>query len=202
MKAKLTGRQILAAVIAGIIGHFLFGAGWIALGIVLIGGALTAILGGTIGGLTGGLVDGETMEQVLGSAGGVVGGIVLALSIGALIVMALGFVFSGLILKAGKVRKPWGTTWTSILLAALLSLPLLLAYGAIAGDAADGQPRFTIVAIIGTAVVGVLLWLWMTWAHRGYASAFVERSATATGTGTVPVEPDPAKSGTARGSIE
>jgi hypothetical protein len=51
MKAKLTGRQVVAAIFAGIFGHLLFGGGWTLLGLVLFGGVLTGILGLTAGGL-------------------------------------------------------------------------------------------------------------------------------------------------------
>lgn len=191
-KAKLTGRQVVAAVFAGIIGHFLFAAGWISLGLVLLGGVLTAALGGAIGGLTG-LFGSETVDAIMGGAGGVVGGLVIGLGIGAVVLMLLGVLFSWLILLGGKVRKPGATTWTSVIIVAILALPLLLVYGAIAGNAADGQPRFTIVAVIGTAVVGVLVWSWMTWAHRGPASEFAEQQATASGGAVVtPAEPAPA----------
>lgn len=192
-KAKLSGRQVVAAVFAGIIGHFFFAAGWIALGVILLGGVLTAVLGGAIGSLSG-LFDSETIGAIMGGAGGVVGGLVIGLGIGAVVLMLLGVLFSWLILRGGKVRKPAATTWTSVIIVALLALPLLLVYGAIAGNAADGQPRFTIVALIGTAVVGVLVWLWMTWAHRGPASEFAEQKATGTGTAAVaPAEPAPAE---------
>ncbi|MDF1478550.1 hypothetical protein PYV02_05565 [Leifsonia sp. H3M29-4] len=179
-KATLTSGQVVAAIFAGIIGHAFFAAGWFGLGVVLLGGVVTAILGGTIGGL-GGAFGNETIDAVLGGAGGVVGGLVIGLGIGAVVVMLLGVLFSWLILRAGKVRKPAAVTWMSVLITALLSLPLLLVYGAIAGNAADGQPRFTIVAAIGTAVIGALVWLWMTWAFRGPASEFAGQSATSAG---------------------
>lgn len=184
-KATLTSGQVVAAIFAGIIGHAFFAAGWFGLGVVLLGGVVTAILGGTIGGL-GGAFGNETIDAVLGGAGGVVGGLVIGLGIGAVVVMLLGVLFSWLILRAGKVRKPAAVTWMSVLITALLSLPLLLVYGAIAGNTADGQPRFTIVAAIGTAVIGVLVWLWMTWAFRGPASEFAGQSATSAGTVAAP----------------
>lgn len=180
-KATLSSGQVVAAIFAGIIGHAFFAAGWFGLGVVLLGGVITAILGGTIGGI-GGAFGNETVDAVLGGAGGVVGGLVIGLGVGAVVVMLLGVLFSWLILRAGKVRKPAAVTWMSVLITALLSLPLLLVYGAIAGNAADGQPRFTIVAAIGTVVVGVLVWLWMTWAFRGPASEFAGQSATSAGT--------------------
>lgn len=189
-KAKLTGGQVVAAIFAGILGHFFFAVGLLALAFVLLGGVITAILGGTIGGL-GGRFGNETLDAVLGSAGGVVGGLVIGLGIGAVVLMLLGVLFSWLILRAGKVRKPAAVTWMSVLITALLSLPVLFVYGAIAGNAADGQPRFTIVAAIGTAVLGALIWLWMTWAFRGPASEFAGQSATSAGA-VAPATPAPA----------
>lgn len=159
-KATLTGGQTGAAVVAGIFGHLLFAAGWITLGVTLLGGTIAAILGGTIQSIGDG-------AEIFGSAGGVLGGIVLGFSIGAVVLMVLSIVVSGLILRRGKVRKPWGTTWTAVIIAAIIDLPLILAYLAIA-RATDGLP-FPLVALIGTVVVGILVWLWMTWAHRGPA---------------------------------
>jgi hypothetical protein len=189
-KAKLTPGQVVAAIFAGILGHVFFAAGLLALVFVLLGGVITAILGGTIGGL-GGRFGNETLDAVLGGAGGVVGGLVIGLGIGAVVLMLLGVLFSWLILRAGKVRKPAAVTWMSVLITALLSLPVLFVYGAIAGNAADGQPRFTIVAAIGTAVLGALVWLWMTWAFRGPASEFAGQSATSAGV-VAPATPAPA----------
>lgn len=188
MKARLTGRQVVAAIFAGIVGHVLFAAGWVGLGLILFGGLVLAVLGGAVGG-----IGPETFTAVIDNLRDTFGAWLIGLAIGAGVLMVLGFVLSGLILRGGAVRKPWGTTFTSILIAAVLALPLLLLYGLIAGNAADGQPRFTVVAIIGTAVVGVLVWLWMTWAHRGSASEFADRRATATGTARVAgTESDPA----------
>lgn len=180
MKAKLTGGQVVAAIFAGLIGNVFFIAGWTALWVVLLGGALLGLLGSAVGGL-GSMFDSETFGQLLDGLGGTLGGIVIAVAVGAVVVMLLGVLFSWLILRGGKVRKPGGTTWTSVLVSAVLSLPFLLLYGLIAGNAADGRPQFTAVLLIGTAVTGIPIWLWMTWAHRGYASEFVGQRATATG---------------------
>ena len=187
-KAKLSGGQVVAAIFAGILGHLFFAAGWLGLGFVLLGGVITAILGGTIGGL-GGRFGNETLDAVLEGAGGVVGGLVIGFGIAAVVLMLLGVLFSWLILRAGRVRKPAAVTWMSVLIAAILSLPLLLVYGAISGNAADGQPRFMIVAVIGTVVVGALVWLWMTWAFRGPASEFAGQSAAGAGTVAATVAP-------------
>jgi hypothetical protein len=160
-KATLTGGQVGAAFFAGIFGHLLFAAGWIILGVSLLGGAIAGILGGTIQSIGDG-------AEIFGSAGGVLGGIVLGLVIAAVVLIILAVVVSGLILRRARVRKPWGTTWAAVVISAIIDLPLLVAYFAIA-RATDGVP-FLLIALVGTVVVGILVWLWMAWAHRGPAA--------------------------------
>jgi hypothetical protein len=176
-KAKLTGGQVVAAIFAGIIGHLFFSIGWITLGIALFGGVIAAVLGGSLAGIIGSIADPESIGQLLGGAGGVVGGLVLGIGIAAFVLMTLGFLFSGLILKGGRVRRPWATTWTSIVIAAIIDVPLLFAYAAITANR-DSGPTFGLVAVLGTVVVGILVWLWMTWGHRGSASEFEAAHAT------------------------
>lgn len=163
-KARLTGGQVVAAVFAGVFGHLLFAAGWITLGFVLFGGLIVSILGGTVASLFGLGTDGT--GDFVDSAGQVLGGVFTGFLIGALVVMLLGFLVSGWILSAGRVRKPWGTSLTSVIIAAVLGVPLLLAYVAISGE----NLPLPLVAVLGTVIVGVLVWLWMTWAHRGPAT--------------------------------
>ncbi|MDP3207749.1 MAG: hypothetical protein Q8M65_01245, partial [Rhodoglobus sp.] len=62
---------------------------------------------------------------------------------------------------------PWRITWLSTLITAVLSVPLLFLWFGIA-NGTDGLPVGAIIAI-GTAAVGALVWLWITWAHRGPA---------------------------------
>lgn len=189
-KATLTGRQVRSAVFAGILGHLLFAAGWIALGAVLLGGIIVGILGGAASSI-GGLFSSEGIAGVFDQAGGIVGGVLLGLVIGALVLMVLGYLISGAILKRGTVRKPWGTTWTAVLIAALVDVPLLVAYFAIARST-EGIP-FLLIAFIGTVVIGILIWLWMTFAHRGSASAFADaKNVTASGVAT-PIATPPAE---------
>lgn len=168
-KATLTGGQGGAAVVAGVFGHLLFAAGWIILAVTLLGGIIAAILGGTISSIGDGV-------EIFTTTGGVFGGIVLGLVIASVVLIVLAIVVSGLILRRGRVRKPWGTTWTAVIISALIDVPLLLAYFAIARST-DGIP-FLLIALIGTVVVGILVWLWMTWAHRG--PAVVEADAIVT----------------------
>jgi hypothetical protein len=94
--------------------------------------------------------------------------------------MLLGFLVSGWILGAGRVRKPWATSLSSIAIVAVLDLPLYVLYLFIAGKLTDTKvsgPVFLgpFVFIVGTIIVGVLVWLWMAWAHRGPALV-VERA--------------------------
>lgn len=170
MKAKLTGGQALAAVFAGVFGHLLFGGGWTLLGIVLFGGLLAGILGLTASGIAKLAGDNPAIADLFDSAGGLVSGVLGIATIVAVVLMILGFLVSGWILKGGKVRKPWGTTWWSIVIVAVLAFPLFLVYVAISGRGEGGLP-FPLVAFLGSLIVGVLVWLWMTWAHRGPASA-------------------------------
>lgn len=166
-KATLTGGQTGAAVVAGIFGHLLFAVGWIALGITLLGGIVAALLGGSLSSL-GQLFSSEGINGVFDSAGGVLGSVVLGLSIASVVLIVISFVVSGLILRRGKVRKPWGTTLTAVIIAAIIDVPLIAVYVSIA-RATDGLP-FLAIALIGTVVIGILVWLWMTWAHRGPAA--------------------------------
>jgi hypothetical protein len=170
-KATLTGGQVGAAVLAGIFGHLLFAVGWITLSVTLLGGVIAALLGGTIASIGDG-------AEIFGTAGGVLGSIVLGLIIASVVLIVVGIVVSGLILRRGRVRKPWGTTGTAVVIAAIVDIPLIAGYFAIA-RATDGVP-FPLIALIGTLVVGVLVWLWMARAHRGPADS-------------QPVEPGPAR---------
>jgi len=188
-KATLTGRQIVAALFAGIFGHVLFAIGWLGLGVLLLGGIIVALLGGSLSSLLGSFMDPGTFAQVFNSAGGVVGGVALGLSIGALVLMLLGFVISAAILRGGRVRRPWATALSAIAIVAVIDVPLLFVYAGIASG--DGSPGFLVVTVLGTVIVGVLVWLWMTWGHRGPASQFAGVSASGS-SASAPVEPAPA----------
>ncbi|MEQ1736803.1 MAG: hypothetical protein ABL886_10445 [Rhodoglobus sp.] len=168
MKAKLEGRQVLAALIAGIVGNLLFSSGWTALGLILLGGGAFALFGGSLSVLFGQFTDPTTLAGLFDGAGGIIAGVVIGASIAALVLMLLGFLVSGWILKGGRARKPWRVTWLSTLITAILMVPLLFLWFGIA-NGTDGLPVGAIIAI-GTAAVGAVVWLWMTWAHRGPAS--------------------------------
>src|SRR5690242_16819343 len=97
MKATLTGGQAGAALVAGIFGHLLFAAGWILLGITLLGGLIAGVLGGTLASV--GEVFTSDGIQIFDSAGGVLGGVLLGLLIAAAVLLVLAVVVSGLILR-------------------------------------------------------------------------------------------------------
>lgn len=190
MKAHLQGSHYVAAIFAGIFGNLLFSAGWSLLGATLFFGLFAAIFGASIQGIIGQFADPAAIAGFFSSAGGIATGLTIGFAIGALVLIGLGVLVSGLILRGGKVRKPWATTWLSVLISALLSIPLFFVWIAIA-NASDRLP-IALIVVLGTAIVGILIWLWMTWAHRGYASEFVGVSASASGTATAKIEAAPA----------
>jgi hypothetical protein len=165
-KAQLTGRQTGTAVIAGVVGNLLFSVGWTILAFTLFGSAIVALGGTTIRSLIDQFSSTVGSSQLFDRAGGILGGIAIGAGVVGVVVVAVGFLVSGAILKGGHVRKPWGVTWSAILLSAVLSLPLTILYSVIAFRR-DSSVGLFAVSLIGTVVVGALLWLWMTWARRG-----------------------------------
>lgn len=185
-KAKLTGRQVVAAVFAGIFGHLLFALGWITLGLVILASIAVLLLGGTIGSISGMFGEVDVIADFLANASGLVGVLGLAFGIGAVVLAFLGVLVSALILRGGKVRRPWATTWSAVGIAAVIDVPLLFVYASISRR--SDNAGFFLVAILGTVVVGILVWLWMTWGHRGSASEFAGVSSSASGTIDAPAE--------------
>ena len=164
-KAQLAGGQIVAAVLAGFLANLLFSAGWTLVGVSVFGGIIVSLVGVSLPRLVGSFVDAEQLEQVVSRAGAALGVIAIVIVVIGVLLMALGVVASGLILRAGKARRPWAVTWSAIGISALLGLPLLLLFATIAGRRDDAG--FVLVSFLGTSIVGILLWLWMTWARRG-----------------------------------
>ena len=99
-KARLTGGQGGAAIVAGIIGHLLFASGWLGLGITLLGGLIVTIIGGTVAGLGSDLDGGE----VFGRATDVFRGILFVLIIAAAVLIVLALQ----LLSGGKFEVPPG----------------------------------------------------------------------------------------------
>lgn len=167
-KAQLTGGQTVSAVLAGFFGNLFFTLGWTLLGFALFGSALFALVGASLNRVVGAYVEAEQLEQVLTRTGGVLGVVAIIVGAGAVVLIAIGIVLSGVILRAGKARKPWAVTWASIGISVLLSLPLFLLYATLALRR-DSDAGFVLVSFLGTSIVGILVWLWMTWARRGPA---------------------------------
>ncbi len=175
-KAQLTSGQGAAAIIAGVIGHFLFSIAWagllLSLGFLLFRTFFTALIQQFLDSSTLEGDAGTTIAQILQT----IQGLLNTLSIILIVLNALGIVFaffiSWLILKIGKVRKPGGATFTSFIIVALLDGGLLLLSLAIGSSLArnteSGSP-FIIIWVVVTAVVGALVWLWMVWVRRGPA---------------------------------
>ncbi|MCU1579053.1 MAG: hypothetical protein JWP19_1257 [Rhodoglobus sp.] len=179
----LTGRQRGAAIFAGIFGHLLFALGWLGLGFLLLGGGLLLVFGASIGGIAGGFGDVQSISAFLSQAGAVIQVVGVVFGVISLLLMLLGFLVSGWILKGGRVRKPWATTLSAVVIAAVLDLPLFVLYLFIAGKLSDTNvsgPLFLgpFVFVVGTIIVGVLIWLWMTWGHRGPAVVVEQADGT------------------------
>lgn len=190
-KATLTPTQRTAALVAGIVGHLLFGLGWTGLGIVGVVGVLTLVLGSLTDNL--GSLWGESaataVESVLG-AGVVVGAVLVAIAAVAVVLVVVGIVVSWLILRRGTVRKPGAVTWSAVAIAAALDIPLFWIVIAITANLTDSRAAGTVffapvIGLVAALVVGALVWRWMTWAFRGPASVFAGTNVTAAGTGTI-----------------
>lgn len=186
-KAQLSSAQRSHSLVAGAVGHVLFSFGWLLVGFVVLGGGITLVLGGTAQGVGGLFGDIPALREFLSSAGGVLGVIVIVLSVVALILIALAALASGFILKRGTVRKPWLVTFQSLGIVAILDVPLFVVYLSIAAGVTDTNVAGPVllgplVGVVGSAIVGALVWWWMAWSRRGSASKFAGATATASAT--------------------
>jgi hypothetical protein len=173
-KASLTTSQGVSAVIAGIVGHFLFSLAWFTL--------ILGVLGLVARGLVFGLIDSAVRQiELTGDAGagilgtiealrGALGTITLVLIISSAVSVIVAFLVSGIIMRIGKVRKPFGTTFAAMVIVGILDLGLFWLYlfiGLGASDETGFIPTYPIVFVIGTVVIGALVWLWMAHLRRG-----------------------------------
>ncbi|MGV8912375.1 MAG: hypothetical protein ACOH14_07135 [Rhodoglobus sp.] len=192
-KAQLSSAQRGHSLVAGAVGHVLFSIGWLMVGFVVLGGGITLLLGGTANGVSGLFGDIPALTEFLSNAGGVIGVIIIVVAVVALIFIALAAFASGFILRRGEVRKPWQVTFQALGIVALLDIPLFVVYLSIAAGVTDSTvsgPLFfgPIVGIVGSALIGALVWWWMTWSRRGSASRFA--GVTATGSATAVTRPN------------
>ena len=172
-KASLTTSQGVSAIIAGIIGHFLFSLAWF----TLILGVLGLIARNVLFGLLDSAIEqveltGDAGEGALGVMEAVrsaLGTVNLVLIISSAVSIVIAFLISGGIMKAGKVRKPFGATFSAMVIVGILDLGLFWLYlfiGLGANDETGFLPTYPIAFVIGTVVVGALIWLWMAHLRR------------------------------------
>lgn len=184
--ATISPKQHALAALAGAVGHVLFALGWFTFGLSLLGGIIAGVLGVSTGAIAEKFGDVPALRDALSTVQGLVGMLVIVVAIGSIVVIVLGYLASGAILRAARLRAPWKTSLVALGIAALVSVPLLFIYGVIANAA---SVSLAAVSVIGSIVVGVALWMWLVWARRGPASRFAGVSAKAT---AAPVELPPA----------
>ena len=172
-KASLTTSQGVSAIVAGIIGHFLFSLAWFTLILGVLGLVARNIVFDLIDSTTEQVeLTGEAGEGVVGvidSLRSVLGTLNLVLIISAGVSIVIAFLISGGIMKAGKVRKPFGATFAAMLIVGILDLGLFWLYlfiGLSASEETGFLPTYPIAFVIGTIVVGALVWLWMAHLRR------------------------------------
>lgn len=175
--ATLSPKQYALAALAGALGHVLFALGWFTFGLSLLGGIIAGVLGISTGAIAEKFGDVPALRDALSTVQGLVGVLVIVVAIGSIVVIALGYLVSGAILRAARLRTPWKTSLAALGVAALLSVPLLFVYGLIANAASISLAA---VSVIGSIIVGIAVWVWLAWARRGPASRFAGVSARGT----------------------
>ena len=176
MKASLTRGQVVAGLLAGLFGGLLVAIGWYSFGLLLVVGLVVIVIGTLLSLLLGGSNPIELLGDGADSAGAfVVGAVVVAILVGAG-VLFVGVLVSRAILRRGQVRRPLAVTIRAALIAAGLESILfaIAASKVFETSDADRVGPFVVaglILLIGTLVIAPLVWLWMTWAHRGPAAA-------------------------------
>jgi hypothetical protein len=184
MKAKLTREQLVAALLAGLFGHVLIAIGWWSFGMLLVAAIVVLVIGSLLSLLLGGS---NPIELLGGSAEGagalVVVAVVVAVIIGAGVLFA-GIMLSRGILRRGKVRRPVAVTIRAALIAVAVDTVLFAIAASSAFTFTDADQtgpfiRSGVVLLVGAIVIGPLVWLWMTHAHRGAATEAIPPSPAA-----------------------
>jgi hypothetical protein len=190
-KAALTSRQTRAAVLAGIFGHGLFVLGWYGFAAILALGLfalLSLVVGKAFGSLLGDSAVGGMARDFFGQFTAFF--LIFAIVVGVigLVLILLGFIVSRAILKGGGVRRPTATTWGALGISAVLDILMFFVYIGISNAAKNSQlplPGVVPLAFFGSILVGVGVWLLVTWLTRGEAVEPVEAAVAA------PVLPPP-----------
>lgn len=172
-KASLTTSQGVSAVIAGIIGHLLFSLAWLTLVIGVVGLVSKNLIFSAIDNLINQIElrgdAGSTLVNILETVRGALNTLSLVFIISSAVSIVIAFLISGAIMKAGKVRKPFGATFSAMVIVGILDIGLFWLYlfiGFSASDETGFLPTYPIAAVIGTVVVGALVWLWMAHIRR------------------------------------
>ena len=186
MKAKLTREQLVAGLLAGLFGHLLIAIGWWSFGMLLVAALVVLVIGTLLSLLLGGSNPIELLGESADSAGAlVVGGVVVAVLVGAG-VLFLGVIVSRGILRRGQVRRPVAVTIRAALIAVAIDTVIFGIAASSAFTFTDADPvgpfiRSGVLLLVSALIVGPLVWLWMTWAHRGPAEAVAPVAAAAPG---------------------
>jgi hypothetical protein len=172
-KASLTTSQGVSTIIAGIVGHFLFSLAWITLVLGVIGllakNVVFALIDTWISQLELTGDGGEGVVSFIETLRSALNTLSLVLIVSSAVSILIAFLISGGIMKAGNVRKPFGTTLSAMIIVAILDLGLFWLYlfiGLNASEETGFFPTYPIAFVIGTVVVGALVWLWMAHLRR------------------------------------
>lgn len=172
-KASLTTSQGVSAIIAGIIGHVLFSLAWFTLILGVVGLVAKNVIFAAIDNLISQVEltgeAGATVVNTLEAVRSALNTLGLVFIISSAVSIIIAFLISGAIMKAGKVRKPFGATFAAMVIVGILDLGLFWVYlfiGLNASDETGFLPTYPIAFIIGTIVVGALVWLWMAHLRR------------------------------------
>jgi hypothetical protein len=181
MKAKLTREQLVAALLAGLFGHVLIAIGWWSFGMLLVAALLVLVIGTLLSLLLGGTNPIELLGDGASDLGGVlVIVVILAVLVGAGVLFA-GIMVSRGILRRGHVRRPVAVTIRAALIAVAIDTVLFViaASNAATTSDADRVGPFIgsgVLLLVGALIIGPLVWLWMTHAHRGPAADAIQPS--------------------------
>ena len=191
-RASLTTSQGVSAIIAGIIGHFLFSLAWFTLILGVVGLVAKNLIFAAIDNLI-------NQIELTGDAGASIIATIEALRaalntlsivfiVSSAVSIVIAFLISGAIMKAGKVRKPFGATFAAMVIAGILDLGLFWVYlfiGLNASEETGFFPTYPIAFVIGTIVIGALVWLWMAHLRRPLATELEGTTAAQVGSAEV-----------------
>ncbi len=190
-RPSLTGGQRAASALAGLVNHALFSIGWFGLAFVLFFSAFGGVLQALVGS-----VDAATLSRVFASIGSIIWMVVVVFGVGSAVFVVLAVILSERMLRRGEVNRPWGVTVLSLIISAIIDVPIWLLSWVISRAATQSEaglaflpPLFSLILLL---VTGALVWWWM--AHVLRAKAPVD-PATLDGHRVVAVPVEPGRSG-------